>query len=97
MVRRRAPAPRSVSEATVLVCQCRVVSDRAVRAAISAGASTLGDVATLCGAGAECGGCVPSVEALLAEAAIAVAEPQRVAERQREHRRHHQPALTPAG
>ena len=82
----------------MLVCHCRVVSDRAVRAAISAGAADLDDVASLCGAGAECGGCVPSVEALLAEAAVAVAAPERVVERQRQRRvAAVAPAFSPAG
>jgi bacterioferritin-associated ferredoxin len=82
----------------VIVCHCRVVSDRAVHAAISAGAATLDDVAILCGAGAECGGCAPSVEALLAEAAIAIAAPERIAERQRQRRvAAGAPAFAPAG
>ena len=82
----------------MLVCHCRVVSDRAVRAAVSAGAANLDDVATLCGAGSECGGCVPSVEALLAEAGIAVTAPERMAERQRQRRvAAGTPAFAPAG
>ena len=82
----------------MLVCHCRVVSDRAVRAAVSAGAANLDDVASLCGAGSECGGCVPSVEALLAEAGIAVATPERMAERQRQRRvAVGTPAFAPAG
>jgi bacterioferritin-associated ferredoxin len=82
----------------VIACHCRVVSDRTVRAAISSGAASVADVAALCGAGAGCGGCAPSIEALLAEAAVAVASPERVAERQ--HRRRAAagaPAFAPAG
>jgi bacterioferritin-associated ferredoxin len=70
----------------VIVCHCRVVTDHTVRTAISAGATTVADVAALSGAGTGCGGCVPTVEALLAEAAIAVASPERAAQRQRERR-----------
>jgi bacterioferritin-associated ferredoxin len=70
----------------VIVCHCRVVSDQTVRTAISAGASTVGDVTALCGAGGGCGGCAPSIEALLAEAAVAVASPERIAGRQRRRR-----------
>jgi bacterioferritin-associated ferredoxin len=70
----------------VIVCHCRVVSDRAVRAAISDGAASVADVASACGAGSGCGGCVPSIEALLAEAALAVVSPQLVVERQRRRR-----------
>ena len=82
----------------MLVCHCRVVSDRAVRSAISAGATSLSDVAALCGAGSECGGCAPSLEALLAEAAVAVAAPEQMAERQRQRRvATGAPAFAPAG
>ena len=86
----------SVHEATVLVCHCRVISDRAVRAAASAGATSVHEVAAVCGAGGECGGCHPTIEALLAEAAIAVAAPERMAERQRQARVGGRPVLAPA-
>jgi bacterioferritin-associated ferredoxin len=49
----------------VLVCHCKVVSDRDVLAAIAAGAADEFDVAAACGAGTGCGGCVPAVTALL--------------------------------
>jgi bacterioferritin-associated ferredoxin len=82
----------------VIICHCRVVSDRAVRAAISAGAASVEEVGALSGAGTGCGGCVPSVEALLAEAAVAVASPERVVERQRRRRvAADAPAFAPAG
>jgi bacterioferritin-associated ferredoxin len=82
----------------MLLCHCRVVSDRAVNAVISAGAADLDDVAALSGAGSECGGCVPSIEALLVEAGIAVATPERMAERQRQRRvAAGTPAFAPAG
>jgi bacterioferritin-associated ferredoxin len=51
----------------VLLCHCKVVSDREVRSAIAAGARDEFDVADVCGAGSICGGCVPAVTALLAE------------------------------
>lgn len=89
-------APSTSCEATVLLCHCRVVSDRAVRAAASAGAADVEQVAALCGAGAECGGCHPSIEALLAEAAVAVRAPEGMAERQREARRRGVAAFSPA-
>jgi bacterioferritin-associated ferredoxin len=41
----------------MLVCHCRTVSDREVRAAIECGARTVGAVARQCGAGGACGGC----------------------------------------
>lgn len=52
----------------MLVCHCKVVSDRDVRTAIACGARDEFDVADACGAGSICGGCVPAVTALLAEA-----------------------------
>lgn len=49
----------------MIVCHCKVVNDRAVRAAIDAGATTLGGVCRATGAGTVCGGCVPGVRSLL--------------------------------
>jgi bacterioferritin-associated ferredoxin len=51
----------------VVVCQCAVVSDRVVRAEIQAGALSADELAERCGAGARCGGCLETVERLLAE------------------------------
>jgi bacterioferritin-associated ferredoxin len=50
----------------VLVCHCRKVNDRAVRASVEAGARTVPDVAARCGAGTRCGGCWPAIDQLLA-------------------------------
>jgi len=47
-------------------CSCKVVRDEAVIDAIEAGASTVDDVAAACGAGSDCGGCLPTIEAMLA-------------------------------
>jgi bacterioferritin-associated ferredoxin len=58
----------------VVVCHCEVVSDRDVRAAIAAGADDLDAIGDRCGAAARCGGCIPVVEELLAEAALAVGD-----------------------
>lgn len=52
------------------VCYCKAVTDRTVRAAIEAGATTPGRLAEACGAGARCGGCTPALERLLAEYGI---------------------------
>lgn len=71
----------------MLVCHCRVVSDRAVLAAVSAGATDVAEVASVCGAGGECGGCVPKIEELLADAVTAVHRPDRLREEQRRRRR----------
>jgi bacterioferritin-associated ferredoxin len=51
----------------VIVCQCRRVSDREVRAAVARGAESIDEIASACGAGAECRGCESNLAALLAE------------------------------
>jgi NAD(P)H-nitrite reductase large subunit len=47
-------------------CSCKGVRDDDVVAVIDAGARTVDDVAAACGAGTDCGTCVPTIEALLA-------------------------------
>ncbi len=71
----------------MFVCHCRVVSDRTIRAAIAGGAGGVDEVMDACGAGDACGGCVPGIEELLAEAADAIREPALVAARQVARRR----------
>jgi bacterioferritin-associated ferredoxin len=51
----------------VIVCQCRVVNDSAIAAAVDDGATTLGEVCRVTGAGTDCGGCVFTVKALVCE------------------------------
>ena len=51
----------------MIVCHCRRVSDRTIRAAIQAGACTEEAVTDACGAGGMCGGCIPLVEELIDE------------------------------
>jgi bacterioferritin-associated ferredoxin len=79
----------------MLVCHCEVVSDHAIRAAISAGAYDTATVGQLCGAGAHCWGCHPALEELLAEAAVAVASPAAVRARQADRRRGRTPVTVP--
>jgi bacterioferritin-associated ferredoxin len=50
----------------VIVCHCRAVSDRAIRAAIEGGADER-ELVERCGAGGHCGECMPAVRRLLAE------------------------------
>lgn len=50
----------------MLVCHCFAVCDRTIREAIRNGACSAEAVATVCGAGAGCGGCQETVEDLLA-------------------------------
>jgi bacterioferritin-associated ferredoxin len=49
----------------MIVCLCRRVSDRTIRAAIRDGAQTEEQVAEMCGAGTCCGGCVPTISELI--------------------------------
>lgn len=49
----------------MFVCLCEGVSDRAIRAAIAAGAHTVDELGEACGAGTGCGGCVHYLEEML--------------------------------
>ncbi len=51
----------------MVVCHCHVVSDKALRDEIASGAFDADDLAERCGAGSRCGGCIPVVEAIVAE------------------------------
>jgi bacterioferritin-associated ferredoxin len=68
----------------VYVCGCRAVTDRQVRAAVKAGASTVTEVAEHCGAAGRCGSCADLVHAIIE------------ATRQISERRVHLPRLAPA-
>ncbi len=70
----------------MLVCHCRVVSDRTIRSEIRAGAYDAADVSRRCGAGGGCGGCVPAIEQLLDDARLALQAPDVLTARQA-HRR----------
>ncbi|HVM26597.1 MAG TPA: (2Fe-2S)-binding protein [Mycobacteriales bacterium] len=52
----------------MLVCHCRVVSDRHIEAAVSAGALDTRSVVRATSAGTGCGGCVQSLRARIEEA-----------------------------
>lgn len=47
------------------VCGCRAVTDRQVRAAVRAGATTVTEVAEHCGAAGRCGSCADLVHAII--------------------------------
>jgi bacterioferritin-associated ferredoxin len=51
----------------VIVCVCRFVSDRAIRAARAAGARTIEAVAAATGAGSGCGCCRGEITRIVAE------------------------------
>lgn len=52
-------------EATVIVCHCKAVNDRSIRQAVRGGARTRLQVSLACSAGRTCGGCIPTIEAIL--------------------------------
>lgn len=50
----------------MIVCTCHGVRDREIDAAIDRGAATLDDLASMCGAGTDCGACIGELEDKLA-------------------------------
>jgi bacterioferritin-associated ferredoxin len=54
----------------MIVCLCRSVTDRAIRAAIDAGATTMEEVGQACRAGTGCGACRIVIEEMLDEAGV---------------------------
>jgi bacterioferritin-associated ferredoxin len=59
----------------MIVCLCRGVSDRAIRAAIEAGADTPRKLAAAVGAGTDCGSCCMLVRELLKESGRCAFQP----------------------
>ena len=51
----------------MIVCQCRVVSDRAIDTACAEGACTVSAVCRATGAAQDCGACISTVKALVCE------------------------------
>jgi bacterioferritin-associated ferredoxin len=49
----------------VIVCHCKALTDRDLRAHCARGVQTLEAMAVCCGAGGECGGCRPHVQMLI--------------------------------
>jgi bacterioferritin-associated ferredoxin len=82
---------RCAQKVAVIVCHCRAVSDRAIRASLLEGACTLEEVGERTGAGTCCGGCHTAIAEIVrgrttdgpAEVAVRrlplVAEPSRAA------------------
>lgn len=50
----------------LLVCHCNKVCDRVVRECVDRGARSVEEVGRACGAGMACGGCRPTIQALIA-------------------------------
>lgn len=51
----------------MIVCQCKVVTDRAVHAALADGARSVGSVCRSTGAAQDCGSCIFTVKALVCD------------------------------
>jgi bacterioferritin-associated ferredoxin len=51
----------------VIVCHCRVVTDRAIDRALADGARTVAAVCRATGAGQDCGSCLFTVKALVCQ------------------------------
>ena len=49
----------------MIVCHCKGISDRDVRAAVRSGASCRHEVGRHCAAGTGCGGCHPTIDEIL--------------------------------
>ena len=60
---------------TMIVCLCRAVCDKEIRAVVGCGASSLEEVEQACGAGGDCGACQPDIVALLRQQAARAAAP----------------------
>jgi bacterioferritin-associated ferredoxin len=54
----------------MMVCLCNGVGERKVRKAIDHGASTVDEVTAACAAGGRCGGCRPTIAAMLQAAEV---------------------------
>jgi bacterioferritin-associated ferredoxin len=50
----------------LLVCHCNKVCDRVIRECVDRGARSVEEVGRACGAGTACGGCRPTLRALVA-------------------------------
>jgi bacterioferritin-associated ferredoxin len=59
------PGKLAVKGVSVIVCHCRVVSDKVIKQQIATGAATVDEISDRCGAGARCGSCRPTIVALL--------------------------------
>lgn len=49
----------------MIVCLCKGITDRAVRQAARAGATSVGEVAAACAAATDCGGCQSVIDEIL--------------------------------
>ena len=49
----------------MIVCQCKGLTDRAIRRMVRDGARTRREVARVCAAGSSCGGCAPAIDKII--------------------------------
>lgn len=56
----------------VIVCHCHGISDRRIESEMRLGARTVEDIGERCGAGTNCGGCVPLIEDILESKLVAL-------------------------
>jgi bacterioferritin-associated ferredoxin len=55
----------------MIVCHCRAVTSSAVQRQVASGAEDIQALKASCGAGDQCGGCLPALHRLLDELALA--------------------------
>jgi bacterioferritin-associated ferredoxin len=55
----------------VYICLCMAITDEDARAAIQGGARTVGQVLRACGTARPCGGCTPTLRAMLQDSEAA--------------------------
>ena len=49
----------------MIVCQCKGLTDRAIRRMVRDGAHSRGEIARICSAGSNCGGCAPTIDKII--------------------------------
>jgi len=64
-----------VYNVAMIICVCKAVSDRQIRAAVRDGATSLRDISRELGVGTCCGKCVPDAKAALSACLSHCAEP----------------------
>ena len=63
----------------MIICVCKAVSDRHIRAAVNCGATNLRDLTRELGVGTCCGKCVPEARATLSNSLDALSQPDALA------------------
>jgi bacterioferritin-associated ferredoxin len=63
----------------MIICVCKAVSDRHIRAAVNCGATSLRDLTRELGVGTCCGKCVPEARTILSNSLDARSQPDALA------------------